>query len=77
LGFLWCFERVFIKSGAGRQRLNVLGALNAITHELVWVTNDTYINSLSVCELLQTLAALGLEIPITLVLDNARYQNVR
>jgi transposase len=74
LGFLWCFERLFVKSGAGRQRFNVLGALNAVTHELITVTNDSYINSLSVCELLHKIAALGLTIPITLVLDNARYQ---
>ncbi|QZZ23388.1 IS630 family transposase [Leptothermofonsia sichuanensis E412] len=74
LGFLWCFERLFIKSGAGRQRFNVLGALNAVTHALITVTNETYINAQSVCELLHKLAALGLDIPITLVLDNARYQ---
>lgn len=74
MGFLWCFERLFVKSGAGRQRFNVLGALNAVTHELITVTNDTYINAQSVCELLHKIAALGLEIPITLVLDNARYQ---
>jgi transposase len=65
---------LFVKSGAGRQRFNVLGALNAVTHELVTVTNDTYINAQSVCDLLYKLAALGLTIPITLVLDNARYQ---
>lgn len=74
LGFLWCFERLFIKSGAGRQRFNVLGAVNAVTHELITVTNDSYINAQSVCELLRKIASLGLEIPITLVLDNARYQ---
>ena len=74
LGFLWCFERLFIKSGAGRKRFNVLGALNAVTHELITVTNDTYINAQSVCELLYKLAALDLSLPITLVLDNARYQ---
>lgn len=71
---LWCFARVFMPAPAGRQRFNVLGALNAITHELVTVTNDTYINADSVCELLRRLAALGLGMPITLVLDNARYQ---
>jgi len=74
LGFLWCFERLFVKTGSGRQRFNVLGALNAVTHELITVTNETYINAQSVCELLHKLAALGLSIPITLVLDNARYQ---
>jgi hypothetical protein len=74
LGFLWCFERLFIKSGSGRHRFNVLGALNAVTHELITVTNETYINAQSVCELLRKLAALGLSVPIPLVLDNARYQ---
>jgi transposase len=52
----------------------VLAALNAINHEAITVTNDSYINALSVCELLGKLAALNLSIPITLVLDNARYQ---
>ncbi len=74
MGFLWCFERLFVKSSAGRQRFNVLGALNAVTHELITVTNDSYINAECVCELLHKIAALGLTVPITLVLDNARYQ---
>jgi transposase len=74
LGMLWCFTRVFIRAPAGRQRFNVLGALNAITHELVLVTNDTYITACTVCELLRRLAALHLTVPITVVLDNARYQ---
>jgi len=33
LGMLCCFARVFIRAPAGRQRFNVLGALNAITHQ--------------------------------------------
>ena len=74
LGFLWSLTRVFIKAPAGRQRFNVLGALNAITHELLTVTNDTYITAESLCALLHKLAALNLAVPITLFLDNARYQ---
>lgn len=74
LEFVWCFERVFVRAPSGRKRFNVLAALNAITHEIITVTNDSYINALSVCELLRKLAALNLSIPITLVLDNARYQ---
>ena len=38
------------------------------------VTNDTYITAESVCELLRRIAKLNLGMPITLVLDNARYQ---
>jgi transposase len=74
LGILWCFQRLFVKAPSGRQRLNVLAALNAISHELVTVTNLSYINSKSVCELLSQLAATHLNMPITVVLDNARYQ---
>lgn len=74
LGFLWSLTRVFIQAPAGRQRFNVLGALNALTHELITVTNDTYITAESLCALLRKLAALNLGVPITLFLDNARYQ---
>ena len=74
LGFLWSLTRVFLKAPAGRQRFNVLGALNAITHELLTVTNDTYITAESLCALLHQLAALNLVVPITVFLDNARYQ---
>ena len=46
-------------------------------HELITVTNDTYINAQSVCDLLRRIAQLGFEVPITLVTDNARYQKCR
>ena len=36
LGFLWSLTRLFIQAPAGRQRFNVLGALNAVTHELIY-----------------------------------------
>ena len=52
----------------------MLGAINAMTLELITVTNDAYINADSVCKLLEKIAVLALEVPITLVLDNARYQ---
>jgi hypothetical protein len=55
LGFLWSVVRIFIQAPAGRQRFNVLGALNAVTHELITVTNDAYITAESVCALLDTL----------------------
>lgn len=74
LGFLWSVARIFIRAPAGRQRFNVLGALNATPHQLITVTNDAYINAESVCQLLQQLAALNLSVPITIFLDNARYQ---
>jgi len=74
LGFLWSLTRRFIQAPSGRQRFNVLGALNALSHELITVSNDSYINAESLCMLLHKLAAQNLGVPITLFLDNARYQ---
>lgn len=71
---LWSFVRLFVRAASGRQRFNVLGAWNAITQELVAVTNTTVVNTETMCELLRKLASQGLVRPITVVLDNARYQ---
>ena len=73
MSIVWCFARVWIRAPSGRQRFNVLGALDAVTKEVVTVVNSEYINSMSVCALLEKLATLR-SVPITVVLDNARYQ---
>jgi transposase len=72
---LWSFTRIFVRAASGRQRFNVLGAWNAITRELIAVTNTTVVNTGTISELLRKVAALGLTGPITMVLDNARYQH--
>lgn len=77
LGFLWCLKRVFVKTGSGRRRFNVLGALCATTHKLVTVCNDSYINSDCVCELLLKIKAASGDIPVSCVLDNAAYQRCK
>jgi hypothetical protein len=56
LALVWCFERLFVKAPSGRQRLNVLAALNATTREILTVRNLTYITAETVCELLRLLA---------------------
>jgi transposase len=71
---LWSFARIFVRAASGRQRFNVLGAWNAVTRQLTAVTNTTVVNTETMCELLREIAALALKGPITLVLDNARYQ---
>jgi transposase len=74
LGYLWSFVRLFIPAPSGRQRFNVLAALDAISHELIMVTNESYINAESVVELLRQVREFHPHIPITFILDNARYQ---
>jgi len=72
---IWCACRRFIRGASGRMRYSVLGAWNAAKNELVSVTTVGTVSSATMCELLHKIAALGLQGPITLVLDNARYQH--
>ena len=76
VGYLWCFARVFLRSPSGRQRFNVLGALDAVSRQVHLFTNETYITAHSVCMLVDQLAAFYAprKVPLTLFLDNARYQ---
>ena len=71
---VWSALRMFVRAASGRDRYNVLAAWNAVTHEVLSVRNTTYITAATVCELLQQIAARNFSGPITLVLDNARYQ---
>lgn len=71
---LWSILRVFVRAASGRQRFNVLGAWDAVTRTLITVTNTTVVNTDTMADLLRAVAARGLAGPVTLVLDNARYQ---
>jgi len=77
LGYLWCITRLFIPSPAGRKRYNILGALDAITQELITITNEGYINSCTIRQLIDLVVLKGIKIPITLILDNAKYQRCK
>jgi len=71
---LWSIARVFVRAAPGRQRFNVLGAWDAVARTLITVTNTTVVNTDTMCDLLRAVVARGLVGPVTLVLDNARYQ---
>ena len=77
LGVLWCISRLFIPSPSGRTRINVLGAYDPINNELIKIINRAYINSETIMELLVKIKEVYLDIPVTVVLDNARYQRCK
>jgi transposase len=58
------------------QRYNVLGAWNAVTRQLIRISNTTRVSSDTMVELLGKIA-VGMVRPVTLVLDNARYQHCK
>ena len=66
--------RLFVRATSGRKRYHLLGASDAVTPRMIRVTNDGSINAESVWALLQAVAEAAVGVPITLVLDKARYQ---
>jgi len=77
IGMLWCFTRVFVRGASGRKRYNVLGALDSQTKEVTTVSNDAYITAPTFCDLAEKLRKKHTDIPITIILDNARYQKCK
>lgn len=77
LSSIWCFVRHYIPTQSGRKRFNVLGAVNAVNKSVTVYANETYINGKSVCHLLKMLYLQYKGKPITIVLDNAKYQKCK
>ena len=76
-GRLWGKVRYWIKTGSGRKRFNVLGALNFVSKKIETITNDSYITSTQVVQLLGDIAVKYAGKPIAIILDNARYQHCK
>jgi transposase len=74
---VWCAVRLFIKAPAGRQRLNVVGAVNAISKQIITLCNDSYVNAEVITDFLIKLKKEAGNLPIVIVLDNARYQHCK
>jgi transposase len=76
---VWCIVRVFMPTPSGRSRYNVLGVIDAINHTFISVCNTTYINHLSVIELLETIRETHKDsvVPISIFMDNAKYQRCK
>ena len=74
---LWCVTRLFVKASAGRNRINVLGVVNAITKEILTFSNTTYITAETIVAFLKQLKEHYGDMPLKIVLDNARYQHCR
>jgi transposase len=74
LSVLWSFKRIFVRANSGRSRLNILGAVDAVSNRMIHLANTTTINAWSLAELFRKLREEHPTQPITLVLDNAKYQ---
>jgi transposase len=69
--------RRFIKTFSGRMRYNLLGGLNYVTKKVTTITNNQYINAISVFDFLKKISVEYAGKPIHVILDNARYQKCK
>jgi transposase len=74
---IWSLTRKFVKASAGRNRINVLGAVNAITKQVTTLINDTFIDASVVISFLEQLRREYGDKTIQIILDNARYQHCK
>lgn len=70
----WACERLYIRSNTGRNRINVLGAVDAFSKEVTTIINTTYVNVAVVKDFMQMLHDKYNQ-KIYIVMDNARYQH--
>ena len=76
-GRCWSVARKWVKTASGRQRFNVLGALDYVNKKVETVVNTTYITSVQVNEMLEKLAQKYAGKPLKIILDNAKYQRCK
>lgn len=51
-GLIWCFQRIFLKTSPGRQRYNILGAIDSHNQEFTSIRTTENINALTIVSLL-------------------------
>lgn len=76
-GHVWSAKPICVRTSSGRQRMNILGAMHATTHELYSISTTDYIKATTVVELISFLREKLPGRRIHLVLDNARYQRCK
>ncbi len=76
-GKCWCKNRVCVKSAYVRKRVNCLGFLDAVSHKVETVMNDSYLKADSVCEGLKMLRRNAPNEMLYVILDNAAYQRCK
>lgn len=74
---VWCKGELYLPTGAGRNRFNLLGAVDPFSMELIESHSMMYVNAEQVNIFLEKVRAGSGDIPVSIVLVNARYQHCR
>jgi transposase len=74
---VWSRCRLFLQTAAGRNRINVSGAVNAISRQVTTYINTTYITSQTIVDFLIQIKSQYVDLPVYPVMDNAKYQHCK
>lgn len=72
---VWCREPLFLKTGAGRNRFNLLGCVDPFSLELIHSHSMVYVDAEQTKAFLEKVRLSAGHTPVSIVLDNARYQH--
>lgn len=62
LGVIWCFQRIFLETSPGRQRYNILSAIDSHNQNFTSIRTTENINALTMTSLLDLLKLVVLQI---------------
>lgn len=72
---VWCKEPLYLKSGAGRNRFNLLGCVDPFSLDIIQSHSMIYVDAEQTKSFLEKVRRESGDIPVSIVLDNARYQH--
>lgn len=72
---VWCKEPLYLKTGAGRNRFNLLGCLDPFSLDIIQSHSMMYVDAEQTKMFLEKVRRESGDTPVSIVLDNARYQH--
>lgn len=74
---VWCKGPLYLPTGAGRNRFNLLGAIDPFSMDLIQCHSMVYVDAEQIMHFLEKVRNQSGNRPVSIILDNARYQHCR
>lgn len=72
---VWCRKPLYLKTGAGRNRFNLIGCVDPFSLDLIHSHSMVYVDAEQTKLFLEKVRRESGTVPVTIALDNARYQH--
>ncbi len=72
---VWCKKPLYLKTGAGRNRFNLLGCVDPFSLDIIQSHSMIHVDADQTKAFLEKVRQASGDTPVSIVLDNARYQH--